>query len=71
MAFIKKIKKGGKTYLIKVEGYRENGKVKHRYLGYVGKEVNDKTILSSSISNIEIESVKVYGPLMVLNHIAQ
>ncbi len=71
MAFIKKIKKGGKTYLIKVEGYRENGKVKHRYLGYIGKEVDGKTILSGSISNIEIESVKVYGPLMVLNHLAQ
>lgn len=71
MAFIKKIKKGGKTYLIKVEGYRENGKVKHRYLEYIGKEVDGKTILSSSISNIEIESVKVYGPLMVLNHLAQ
>lgn len=71
MAFIKKIKKKGKTYLIKVEGYRENGKVKHRYLGYVGKEADGKTILSSSISNIEIESVKVYGPLMVLNHLAQ
>lgn len=71
MAFIKKIKKGGKTYLIKVEGYRENGKVKHRYLGYIGKEVDGKTILSSSISNIEIESVKVYGPLMVLNHLAR
>lgn len=71
MAFIKKIKKGGKTYLIKVEGYRENGKVKHRYLGYIGKEVDGKTILSGSISNIEIENVKVYGPLMVLNHLAQ
>lgn len=71
MAFIKKIKKGGKTYLIKVEGYRENGKVKHRYLGYIGKEIDGKTILSGSISNIEIDSAKVYGPLMVLNHIAQ
>jgi len=71
MVFIKKIKKGGKTYLIKVEGYRENGKVKHRYLEYIGKEVDGKTILSGSISNIEIENVKVYGPLMVLNHLAQ
>lgn len=71
MAFIKKIKKGRSTYLIKVEGYRENGKVKHRYLGYVGKEVDGRTILSNSISNIEIESVKVYGPLMILNHLAK
>jgi transposase len=71
MAYLKKVKKKSGTYLVKVESYREDGKVKQRYLGYVGKEVDGKTILSSSISNIEIENVKVYGPLMVLNHLAQ
>ncbi|MEA3430731.1 MAG: IS1634 family transposase, partial [Nanoarchaeota archaeon] len=38
---------------------------------YIGREVDGKKILSSSISNIEIESVKVFGPLMILNCIAQ
>jgi len=71
MAFIKKIRRGDKTYLIKVESYREDGKVKHRYLEYVGKEANGKKILSSSISNIEIESVKLYGPLAVLDSLAK
>lgn len=71
MAFIKKIKRNGKTYLIKVESYREGGKIKHKYLGYIGKEADGKTILSSSISNVEIESVKVYGQLLVLHHLAQ
>ena len=71
MVFIKKLKRGNKTYLIKVQSYREQGKVKHKYLGYVGKEVNGKKILSSSISNIEIESVKIHGPLLVLNHLAK
>ena len=40
MAFIRRIKKGGATYLAKVESYREDGKVKQRVLEYVGKEEN-------------------------------
>ncbi len=37
MSFIKKIKKKGKTYAIEVEGYRDkDGKVKHKYLRYLG-----------------------------------
>lgn len=71
MAFIRELKNKSGTYLVEVESYRENGKVKQRYKKYIGKKVNGKKILSSSISNIEIESVRVYGPLMVLNHIAQ
>ncbi|MEK6834213.1 MAG: IS1634 family transposase, partial [Thermoproteota archaeon] len=71
MVFIRKLKNKSGTYLVEVESYRENGKVKQRYKKYIGKEVDGKKIISSSISNIEIESVKVYGPLMVLNHIAQ
>ena len=34
------------------------------------KEADGKTILSSSISNIEIDQVKLYGPLLVLHHLA-
>lgn len=71
MVFIKKIKRGDKTYLVKVKSYRKDGKVKHKYLGYIGKEVDGKKILSSSISNVEIDSVKIYGSLIVLNSIAE
>lgn len=71
MVFIRKLKNKSGTYLVEVESYRENGKVKQRYKRYVGKEVDGKTILSNSISNIEIENVKVYGPLMVLDHLAK
>ena len=71
MVFQRRLKNKSGTYLVEVESYRQNGKIKQRYVRYVGKEVDGKKILSSSISNIEIESVKVYGPLMVLNQIAQ
>lgn len=71
MTFIKRITRGNFVYLAEVKSIREGDKVRHKHIRYIGKEVDGKKILSSSISNIEIESVRVYGPLMVLHHIAQ
>lgn len=71
MSYIKRYKKGGKTYLSEVETKRVNGKIVTKYIRYIGKEVDGQTILSTSISDIEINQVKVYGPLLILNHIAQ
>ncbi|MGK5084888.1 transposase [Bdellovibrionota bacterium FG-1] len=71
MSFIKKIKKNGKTYLAEVESKRVNGKVIHKYIRYIGKESDGKTILSTSISEAAIESVRLSGPLMVLHSIAE
>lgn len=70
MSFIRKIKKGGGVYLAEVENVWVDGTCRQRHLRYVGKEVDGKTILSASISNVEIEDVKVHGPLLVLNHLA-
>lgn len=71
MSFIRKIKRNGKTYLAEVESKWENGRPVQKYIRYVGKEVDGKQILSSSISNIEVDSVKLYGPIMILDHIAK
>ena len=71
MSFIKKFKKNGKTYLAEVESKRINGKVVQKYLKYLGKEADGKTVLSSSISDASIQKVKLYGPLMLLNHLAE
>lgn len=71
MSFIKRIKKNGKTYLAEVESKRVDGKVKTKYIKYLGKEADGKTILSSSISNISIQKIKLYGPLLLLHHLAQ
>lgn len=38
MSFKKRIKRGDKVYIYDVESYREEGKVKQRYLGYLGVE---------------------------------
>lgn len=38
MSFKKRVKRGDKVYVYEVESYREEGKVKQRYLGYLGVE---------------------------------
>lgn len=56
MAFTKILKKGGNKYAIRVEGYRdENGKVKHKYLEYLGKVGADGKIITR-----EPDTEKVY-----------
>jgi len=71
MSFIKRNKRNGKVYLSEVENKKVNGKVITKHIRYIGKEVDGKTILSSSISNFDVEHVKVYGPLLILHHIAE
>ena len=70
MVFIRKIKRDGKVYLAEVENKRINGKTIQRHIRYIGKEVDGETKLASSISDIQIDEVKFYGPLLVLHHIA-
>jgi len=70
MSFIRRIKKGNSIYLAEVESVRVGNKVKQKFIRYIGKEVDGKQILSSSISSLTIESVKVYGPLAILDSLA-
>jgi len=71
MSFIRKRKRNGKVYLEEVESKRIDGKVVQKHIRYIGREANGKTVLSASLSNVEIEQVKVHGPLIVLHHLAK
>jgi len=71
MSFIRKIKKNGGIYLAEVENSWVDGKCVQKHIRYIGTEIDGETKLSGSISDIEIEEVKVFGPLIVLDHIAQ
>jgi transposase len=70
MSFIRKRKKNGRVYLEEVESVRVGEKVVQRHIRYVGKEVDGNTVISASISNIAIDEVKQYGPLLVLKELA-
>jgi len=71
MSFIRKFKRGDRIYLAEVENRWVNGKVVQRFIRYVGKQADGRTVLSVSMSDAEIEEVKTYGPLLVLHQIAQ
>jgi len=70
MSYIKRSKRNGKVYLSEVESVRVDGKVVTKHLRYLGREADGKTILASSISDVSVSNVKVYGPLIVLDHLA-
>ncbi|GFP43214.1 hypothetical protein HKBW3C_02344, partial [Candidatus Hakubella thermalkaliphila] len=71
MSFIRKIKKGNSIYLAEVENQRIGGKVVQKHLRYVGKEVDDKPLLTGSVERSSVDKVTIYGPLLVLDEIAK
>jgi transposase len=71
MSFIRKIKRGGKTYLAEVENKWIDGRCVQKHIRYIGKEVAEKVILASSISNYEVTEIKLFGPLLVLDSLAK
>lgn len=72
MSFIRKIKKkDGQIYLSEVENKWVDGKVVQKHIRYIGKEVNGKTVISLSSDDLQVDSVKIYGPLLVFHSIAK
>ena len=71
MSYIRKRKRNGKIYLEEVETKRIDGKVVQKHIRYIGRQADGKTVLSASISDVQIEQVKVHGPLIVLHHLAK
>ena len=73
MSFMKKVKSKSGAYAIEVQGYRdENGKVRHRYLRYLGKlDEEGNVIPSMRIENTEVENVKLSGPVHALHKVTQ
>jgi len=71
MSFTRKIRKNGRTYLAEVENRWVDGKCVQKHIRYIGREVDGKTILSSSLSDVAVDEVRLYGPLMVLDYLAK
>jgi len=70
MSFIRKIKKNGNIYLAEVENIWKDGKCHQKHIRYVGKEIDGKKIISISLDDLQIKEIKLSGPLLVLNSIA-
>ena len=71
MSFIRRIRRAGRVYLAEVENKWIQGKCVQRHIRYVGREADGKTLLAASLSEVEVDQVKLYGPLLVLHHLAK
>ena len=73
MTFIKTTKTKSGTYAYEVEGHRDkDGKVKHKYVRYLGKlDENGNLIPSMKIENTQVENVKLHGPVCALHKITK
>src|SRR3989339_2013535 len=71
MVFIRKKKVGRNVYLVKVESYREKGKVKQRVLEYLGKEIDGQPVKKVFTNKIQIQSVKQSLDVLAIDKIAE
>ena len=67
---MRKVKIKGKTYLAEVESYRdEKGRVKQRFVRYIGKLVEGK-VVPGKFDRLRVERVMSIGGTLLLKHIA-
>lgn len=71
MVFTRKIKTKSGTYLARVENYRKGGKVKQRFIKYLGREINGKPVRRVRTTSIGVESAKRYGDILCVDKIAR
>ena len=72
MAFIRKKRQGNRVYLVEVENYRDGDKVRQRFIRYIGVDSeSEKKDVPLYPKDITVENVKIYGPIIVLEHIAR
>jgi len=71
MTFIRKKKVGDKIYLVEVKNVRENGKIKQKYVRYLGKEINGKAVKRVATSDIQATNVKQSLDVLAIDKIAE
>jgi transposase len=71
MVFIRKVKAGKKIYLAEVKSYRENGKIKQKFIRYLGREINGKAVKRVLTSDIQAISVKQSLDVLAIDKIAE
>jgi transposase len=71
MTFIRKIKTKSGTYLAEVKGYREDGKVKQKFIRYLGKEIDGKPEKRVLTKDIQATSVKQSLDVLAIDKIAE
>jgi hypothetical protein len=71
MSFIRKKKVKDKIYLVDVKNVRENGKIKQKFIRYLGREVDGKAEKRVLTKNIQATSVKQSLDVLAIDKIAE
>jgi transposase len=72
LSFIRKIKSRGRTYLVEVKNQREDGKIRQKFIRYVGiAPEDDKTIFPKDLSELTIDGSRVFGSVIMLDFLAK
>lgn len=71
MSFIRKIKIGERIYLAEVKSVRENGKVRQKFIRYVGTEIDGKPAKRILTKDIAIKDVKRSLDVLCIDSIAK
>ncbi len=71
MTFIRKKKVGNQTYLVEVKSFREHGKIKQKFIRYLGKEIDGKPVRKISADKIKVRSVKQSLDVLAVDTIAE
>jgi transposase len=70
MTFIRKKQVGNRTYLVEVKSVREHGKIKQKFVRYLGKEIDGKPVKKVSADKIKVCSVKQSLDVLAVDKIA-
>lgn len=71
MSFIRKVKVGNTTYLAEVKSVREGGKVRQKFIRYLGKDLNGKPQKRVLQSDVKVKSVKRSLDVLAVNEMAK
>ena len=71
MSFIRKIKIGKRTYLAEVKSIRENGKVRQKFIRYIGTEIEGKPEKRIFRSEIHVSGIKRSLDVLCIDSIAR
>jgi transposase len=72
MSFVRRFKRNGRIYLGEVENKWEDGKVRQKFIRYIGLDPEqNKNIFPQNLSDLSIDGVKVYGSVIILDFIAR
>lgn len=72
MSFIRQVKRNGQIYLAEVETQRVDGKVRQKFIRYIGREADQqKDVFPQQACESKSSAIKIYGSVICLDYISR